>query len=69
MCRDFDQAETVREKLSKVPAVKGLRGVRKLVKEIAVTVSTGKHDNELIGTATVSLKVLTNFSTRMIYHF
>lgn len=52
---DFDPAETVREKMGKLTDVKGVRGLRKLVKEIAVTASTGKHDNEYIGTAQVAL--------------
>lgn len=41
----------------KIGAVKGVRGLRKLMKEIAVTASTGKHDNELVGSATLPLKV------------
>ncbi|KAE8741885.1 hypothetical protein FOCC_FOCC012589 [Frankliniella occidentalis] len=52
---DFDPAETVREKMGKLTDIKGVRGLRKLVKEIAVTASTGKHDNEYIGTAQVAL--------------
>lgn len=55
--RDFDPAETVREKMMKLGEVKGVKGLRKLMKEIAVTASTGKHDNELVGTATLPLKV------------
>lgn len=54
---DFDPAETVREKMNKFFDVKGVKGFRKLMKEIAVTASNGKHDNELIGKATISLKV------------
>ncbi|XP_065080920.1 protein unc-13 homolog 4B isoform X5 [Ochlerotatus camptorhynchus] len=53
---DFDPAETVREKMNKLFDVKGVRGLRKLMKEIAVTASTGKHDNELIGRASIPLK-------------
>lgn len=55
---DFDPAETVREKMGKLTDVKGVRGLRKLVKEIAVTASTGKHDNEYIGTAQVALNCI-----------
>lgn len=55
--RDFDPAETVREKMTKFGEVKGVKGLRKLMKEIAVTASTGKHDNELIGSSTLPLKV------------
>lgn len=55
--RDFDPAETVKEKMTKIFEVKGVKGLRKLMKEIAITASTGKHDNELIGTANMPLKV------------
>ncbi|XP_055698353.1 protein unc-13 homolog 4B isoform X3 [Phlebotomus papatasi] len=53
---DFDPAETVREKMNKIFDVKGVKGLRKLMKEIAVTASSGKHDNELIGKANIPLK-------------
>ncbi|KAH8309667.1 hypothetical protein KR044_007803 [Drosophila immigrans] len=53
---DFDAAETVKEKVTKILDVKGVRGLSKLMKEIAVTASSGKHDNELIGRAVVTLK-------------
>lgn len=55
--RDFDAAETVKEKVNKLLDVKGVRGLSKLMKEIAVTASSGKHDNELIGRAVITLKV------------
>lgn len=54
---DFDPAETIGEKMSKILDIKGVRGFRKLMKEIAVTASTGKHDNELIGRCSIPLKV------------
>ncbi|XP_067616077.1 protein unc-13 homolog 4B isoform X2 [Eurosta solidaginis] len=53
---DFDAAETVKEKVNKLFGVKGVKGLSKLMKEIAQTASTGKHDNELIGRASISLK-------------
>ncbi|KAH8295174.1 hypothetical protein KR018_008180 [Drosophila ironensis] len=53
---DFDAAETFNDKVNKILDVKGVKGLRKLMKEIAVTVSSGKHDNELIGRATITLK-------------
>ncbi|KAM8703190.1 hypothetical protein ACLKA7_007899 [Drosophila subpalustris] len=53
---DFDAAETVKEKVNKLLDVKGVRGLSKLMKEIAVTASSGKHDNELIGRAVITLK-------------
>lgn len=55
--RDFDAAETVKDKVNKLFDVKGVKGLSKLMKEIAQTASTGKHDNELIGRATINLKV------------
>lgn len=54
---DFDPAESVKEKLGKLFDVKGVRGIRKLVKEIAVTAATGQHENELVGIAKIPLKV------------
>ncbi|XP_053963719.1 protein unc-13 homolog 4B isoform X1 [Anastrepha ludens] len=53
---DFDAAETVKEKVNKLFDVKGVKGLSKLMKEIAQTASTGKHDNELIGRAAITLK-------------
>lgn len=55
--RDLDPAESMKEKMGKIFEVKGVKGLRKLMKEIAVTASTGKHDNELIGKAHIPLKV------------
>ncbi|XP_011304160.1 protein unc-13 homolog D isoform X1 [Fopius arisanus] len=53
---DFDAAETVPEKMSKVKDVKGVRGLVKLAKEIAVTATTGSHDNEFIGRCRIPLR-------------
>lgn len=58
---DFDAAETVKEKVTKVGEIKGFKGFHRFVKEIAVTATNGKHDNELIGTTIIPLKVLTTF--------
>lgn len=54
---DFDPAETVKEKIAKINQIKGVKGLRKLVKEIALTAATGQHENELIGKANIPLKV------------
>lgn len=62
--RDFDPAETVKEKMTKIFEVKGVKGLRKLMKEIAITASTGKHDNELIGTSNIPLKVRSKTTSR-----
>jgi len=56
--RDFDAAETVPEKMSKVKDIKGVRGLVKLAKEIAVTATTGSHNNEFIGRCRIPLKVI-----------
>ncbi|XP_051863663.1 protein unc-13 homolog 4B isoform X6 [Drosophila albomicans] len=53
---DFDAAETFKEKFNKILDVRGVRGLSRLMKEIAVTASSGKHDNELIGRTVVTLK-------------
>lgn len=66
---DFDPAETVGEKMSKIMDVKGVKGFGKLMKEIAVTASTGKHDNELIGRCTIALKVSERKRTLGNSHF
>lgn len=47
--------------MTKIFEVKGVKGLRKLMKEIAITASTGKHDNELIGTSNIPLKVSYSF--------
>lgn len=64
---DFDPAETVKEKMTKLFDVKGVKGLRKLMKEIAVTASTGKHDNELIGRANIPLKSIPASGLTMWY--
>lgn len=55
---DFDPAETIGEKMNKFFEVKGAKGFRKLMKEIAATASTGKHDNEFVGCSKVPLKTI-----------
>ncbi|XP_035450119.1 protein unc-13 homolog 4B isoform X2 [Spodoptera frugiperda] len=64
---DFDPAETVKEKMTKIFEVKGVKGLRKLMKEIAITASTGKHDNELIGTSNIPLKSIPAGGMNMWY--
>lgn len=54
---DFDPAETVGEKFGKIFDVKGVKGIRRFVKEIAVTATTGQHNNEFIGKAQIPLSV------------
>lgn len=43
--------------MTKFSEVKGVKGLKKLMKEIAVTASTGKHDNEFIGEVMIPLNV------------
>ncbi|XP_067210437.1 protein unc-13 homolog 4B isoform X4 [Linepithema humile] len=64
---DFDAAETVPEKMSKVKDIKGVRGLVKLAKEIAVTATTGSHDNEFIGRCRIALKDIPTTGHTMWY--
>jgi hypothetical protein len=65
---DFDPAETIGEKMNKFFEVKGAKGFRKLMKEIAVTASSGKHDNEFVGSAKVPLKTVPASGLTMWYN-
>ncbi|CAH0552872.1 unnamed protein product [Brassicogethes aeneus] len=64
---DFDPAETVKEKFGKLFEVKGVKGMRKLVKEIALTATNGQHENELIGIAKIPLKTVPASGMTMWY--
>ncbi|KAL0130108.1 hypothetical protein PUN28_002009 [Cardiocondyla obscurior] len=64
---DFDAAETVPEKMSKVKDIKGVRGLVKLAKEIAVTATTGSHNNEFIGRCRIPLKDIPTSGHTMWY--
>ncbi|XP_025987263.2 protein unc-13 homolog 4B isoform X4 [Solenopsis invicta] len=64
---DFDAAETVPEKMSKVKDIKGVRGLVKLAKEIAVTATTGSHNNEFIGRCRILLKDIPTTGHTMWY--
>ncbi|XP_018351184.1 PREDICTED: BAI1-associated protein 3 isoform X3 [Trachymyrmex septentrionalis] len=64
---DFDAAETVPEKMSKVKDIKGVRGLVKLAKEIAVTATTGSHNNEFIGRCRIPLKDIPTTGHTMWY--
>ncbi|XP_050543331.1 protein unc-13 homolog 4B isoform X2 [Daktulosphaira vitifoliae] len=55
---DFDPAETVKEKVGKVGDIKGFKGMKRFMKEIAVTATNGKHDNEIIGGTIVPVKMI-----------
>jgi hypothetical protein len=55
MCfRNFSQDGTVGEKNKKHCKVKGIKGLKTLLKEVT---SADKHENKLIGSASISLKV------------
>jgi len=63
MCfRNFSQDGTVGEKNKKHHKVKVIKGLITLLKGVA---SAGKHDNKLIGSASISLKVQLLTSTNM----
>lgn len=65
---DFDPAETIGEKMNKFFEIRGAKGFRKLMKEIAVTASSGKHDNEFVGVAKVPLKTIPAAGLAMWYN-
>lgn len=65
---DFDPAETIGEKMNKFFEIKGAKGFRKLMKEIAVTASAGKHDNEFVGCSKVPLKTIPAAGLTMWYN-
>lgn len=54
--------------MSKVREVKGTKGFRKLLKEIAHTATNGKHDNEFIGSAKVPLRSIPASGLMMWYN-
>jgi BAI1-associated protein 3 len=65
---DFDPAETFSEKMKKIPEVKGLKGMSKFMKEIATTVSSGRHENELVGRSNIPLKSIPTSGLTMWYN-
>lgn len=65
---DFDPAETIGEKMNKFLDVKGAKGFRKLMKELASTATSGKHDNEFVGGAKVPLKTIPAAGLTMWYN-
>lgn len=65
---DFDPAETIGEKMNKFLDVKGVKGFSKLMKELASTATSGKHDNEFVGGAKVPLKTIPTAGLTMWYN-
>lgn len=68
---DFDPSETVKEKITKVREVKGVKGARTFLKDIAKTATFCKHSNELIGATKIPLNVwlLFSFYFPIVYEF
>ncbi|XP_063906975.1 protein unc-13 homolog 4B isoform X3 [Zophobas morio] len=64
---DFDAAESVKEKFGRFSDVKGVKGMRKFIKEIAVAATTGQHDNELIGVSRIPLSTIPASGMTMWY--
>lgn len=64
---DFDPAETVKEKVTKIGDIKGFKGMRRFIKEISVTATNGKHDNEIIGGTLIPLKVIKKKKTPFFF--
>lgn len=58
-CRDYDPEETLKDKMKRFGEVKSTRGLRILMKEIALTASTGKQSHEFLGCLKMPLKVKT----------
>lgn len=54
--------------MNKFFEIRGAKGFRKLMKEIAVTASSGKHDNEFVGCAKVPLKTIPAQGLSMWYN-
>lgn len=65
---DFDPAETIKEKVTKVGEVKGFKGMKRFMKEIAVTATCGQHDNEIIGSTHIPLKVYNYNNLPFFFH-
>ncbi|XP_055903171.1 protein unc-13 homolog 4B [Eupeodes corollae] len=66
---DFDAAETVGKKMNKFFEVKGVKGLRKFMKEIAYSAATTvKDDNELIGRSVIPLNSIPASGMRVWYH-
>lgn len=56
ICRDYDPEETLKDKMKRFGEVKSTRGLRILMKEIALTASTGKQSHEFLGCLKIPLK-------------
>lgn len=54
---DYNLNETVSENVTKIVDVRGVKGFKKWCKEVAVTASTGRLENKLIGSCNISLQV------------
>jgi hypothetical protein len=52
--RNLNQDKTFQEKIKHIRKVKGVKGLKILLKEVA---SAGKHDNKFIGSVSIPLKV------------
>jgi hypothetical protein len=55
--RNLKPDKTVQEKIKKIGKVKGVRGLKLLLKDVASSASAGKHGNKLIGSVSIPLKV------------
>ena len=55
--RNFNPDKTVQEKIKEIRKVKGVKGLKILLKEVVSSAAARKHDNKLIGSAFIPLKV------------
>lgn len=64
---DFDAAEPMVKKMNKLLEVKGAKGFRKMVKEVAGNMKSGKQEDEYIGGAKIAMKSIPAFGTELWY--
>ena len=55
--RDYDPEESLSDKMKRFGEVKSTKGLRVLMKEIALTASTGKQQHDFLGCLKIPLKV------------
>lgn len=65
---DFDAAEPITKKMNKLLEFKGAKGFRKMVKEVAGNIASGKQEDEYIGGAKISLKTIPAVGTENWYN-
>lgn len=67
--RDYDPEESVTEKMRRFGEVKSTKGLRVLMKEIALTASAGKEQHDFLGWIKIPLKVTLLNSCGIFSHY